>query len=73
METQAQAIEQWRRAADREAREGNTAIAITFRNMAWLVEHADSWMPKVIKSASAQAQEHVANLQRLAGDGDDDA
>lgn len=43
METTEEAAAYWKRAADREAREGHTATAITFRNMAWLIEHPEGW------------------------------
>lgn len=58
-ETIEQSVREWNRAADREQALGHTATAITFRNMAYLLEHP--LPPAVIKSAFEQAQEYVAN------------
>lgn len=69
--TRSEHVEQWLRASKREAQQGNQAVAITFANMAWLLEHADSWLPPVIKSAGEQVQKYVNNLNRAASDLDD--
>jgi hypothetical protein len=53
-ETPSQAIEQWERAAQREAREGNAGAAVTFRNMGWLVAHPEGWR-EFIESESKAA------------------
>jgi hypothetical protein len=70
MESQRQAIEQWKRSAQREDREGHPALAITFRNMAWLVENSATWLPHVVKSAGEQALDYVESIKRVASDWD---
>jgi hypothetical protein len=52
-------VEEWLRAAEREDKAGNVAAAITFRNMAWLVEHADNWTGGAVLSASEQVKRHI--------------
>jgi hypothetical protein len=52
-------VEEWERAAQREDKAGNPATATTFRNMAWLVEHADSWTGGGIISASGQVADYL--------------
>jgi hypothetical protein len=34
----------WLAAANRKDAEGNPAAAITFRNLAWLIEHRNTWL-----------------------------
>lgn len=71
METQTQAIDRWNQAANREDREGNHAAAITFRNMAWLLEHQHEWLPQAVQSAEAQVKDYLASMRQLADDFDD--
>jgi hypothetical protein len=44
VEAKRQEIAYWRKAAERQRAQGQTATAITFENMAWLLEHQDSWL-----------------------------
>jgi hypothetical protein len=57
-------IQQWRRSATRERSLGNTALALTYENMAWLLEHTDMWTPPIIESAFEQAQAYVEALNK---------
>jgi hypothetical protein len=54
-ETIAQSVSEWERASQRERSNGNVALAITFSNMAWLLEHRDRWIPRLTPSATQQA------------------
>lgn len=71
LESISQSVERWKQAANREDREGNPATAITYRNMAWLLEHRDRWLPQVVQSASEQLRDHLASMRQLADDLDD--
>ena len=67
MESQRMAhVEEWLRAAQREDTLGNPATATTFRNMAWLVEHADSWTGGAVLSASEQVKRHIKGKSNVA-------
>ena len=70
-ESISQSVERWRNAANREDREGNHAAAITFRNMAWLLEHSDRWLPQVVASAESQVRDHLASMRQLADEFED--
>ena len=61
-ETNEQAVARWLAAAKRAAQQGNSATAITYRNMAWLIEHQASWLPQVVASAEQQVRDHLAKL-----------
>ena len=61
-ETNAQSIERWHAAAIKADQEGQPATAITYRNMAWLIEHQSSWLPQVVASAEQQVRAHLSKL-----------
>jgi hypothetical protein len=51
-------VEFWLAASKRQAQQGNPAAAITFKNLAWLVENVSVREP--VKSAEQQALEYLA-------------
>jgi hypothetical protein len=59
-------VEEWLRAAQREDTLGNPATAITFRNMAWLVENADNWTGGAVLSASEQVKRYIEAKNNVA-------
>lgn len=64
MNTQSE-VQFWLDAAKRASQQGNPAAAITFKNLAWLVENVVVREP--IKSASEQALEYSANRPERLG------
>jgi len=55
-ETRQDAAAYWKRAADREELNGNPVTAVTFRNMAWLLEHPEGWAQYM----ASQSRERVS-------------
>jgi len=71
IETQSQAIDRWRNAAKREAQAGNTALSITYSNMAWLLVERDTWLPQLVKTAGEQVREYLNAIADTMEDFDD--
>lgn len=64
IETTEQAVARWTASAVKADQEGHPATAITYRNMAWLIEHQSSWLPVVVASAEQQVRDHLAALKQ---------
>lgn len=60
MNTQSE-VQFWLDAAKRASQQGNPAAAITFKNLAWLVENV---VTRPIKSATDQAEEYLEQSAR---------
>lgn len=62
IESTEQSVARWTAAAIKADQEGHPATAITYRNMAWLIEHQASWLPQVVASAEQQVRAHLSKL-----------
>lgn len=52
IESRTESIAYWNLKAIEAAEEGNAAAAITFRNMAWILEHPEGWAKFIEREAA---------------------
>jgi len=64
IETKEMAIARWESAARRADRNGQPSVAITYRNMAWLVANAHTWIPTVVKTAGEQVKAYIEQMEQ---------
>lgn len=51
LELRQQEIDYWHKAAERKRADGQHATAISYDNMAWLLEHQESWLAHTARSS----------------------